>query len=81
MNEIEKVERISEGGATQRPRRIAKCTAAARGIETRSGRSEMSGPTKASGVVTRTGTGIEAGTGVVVIPANGLFEVKTFESI
>ena len=78
MKEIERVERISEGGATQRPR---KCTAAARGIETRSGRSEMSGPTKASGVGTRTGTGSEAGTGVVVIPANGLFEVKKFEII
>jgi hypothetical protein len=73
--EIEKVERISEGGATQRPRRITKCTAVARGIETRSGRSEMNGPTKASG------EGTEAGTGVVVMPANGLFEMKTFESI
>ena len=81
MNEIERVERISEGGATQRPRRIAKSTTAARGIETRSGRSEMSGPTKASGVGTRTGTGMEAGTGVVVIPTNGLFEMKKFESI
>ena len=60
MNEIERVERISEGGATQRPRRIAKSTTV-RGIET------------------RTGTRIEAGTGVVVIPANGLFEVKKFE--
>ena len=62
MKEIERVERISEGGATQRPRRIAKITTA-RGIET------------------RTGTGIKAGTGVVVIPANGLFEVKKFEII
>ena len=81
MNEIERVERISEGGVTQRPRRIAKSATAARGIETRSGRSEMSGPTKATGVGTRTGTGIKAGTGVVVIPANGLFEVKKFEII
>ncbi len=62
MNEIERVERISEGGATQRPRRIAKSTTT-RGIET------------------RTGTGVEAGTGVVVIPTNGLFEVKKFEII
>ena len=63
MNEIERVERISEGGATQRPRRIAKSTTAAPGIET------------------RTGTGMEVGIGVVVIPANGLFEVKKFEII
>jgi hypothetical protein len=75
VNEIERVERISEGGATQRPRRIAKSTT---GIETRS---EMSGPTKASGVGTRTGTGMEAGTGFVVIPTNGLFEMKKLESI
>ncbi len=30
---------------------------------------------------TRTGTGAEAGTGVVVIPTNGLFEMKTVERI
>ncbi len=63
MNEIERVERI------------VKSTTAARGIETRSGRSGR------SGVGTRTGTGIEAGTGVVVIPANGLSEMKKFEGI
>ena len=41
MDKIEGVERISEGSATQLPRRIAKKSiTAARGIKTRSGRIE-----------------------------------------